>query len=139
MIHVFYEDCSLSGKQHEDVVSKMSQVVENEGFKEGNLSVVFCSDTYLLEINKAHLDHDYYTDILTFSYNENNLINGDLFISVDRLKENAEVNNVEFLNELSRVVIHGVLHLCGYNDKTPEEITLMREKESDYLKRICFT
>ena len=139
MIHVFYEDCSLSGKQHEDVVSKMSQVVESEGFKEGNLSVVFCSDTYLLEINKAHLDHDYYTDILTFSYNENNLINGDLFISVDRLKENAEVNNVEFLNELSRVVIHGVLHLCGYNDKTPEEITLMREKESDYLKRICFT
>ena len=139
MIHVFYEDCSLSGKQHEDVVFKMSQVVENEGFKEGNLSVVFCSDTYLLEINKAHLDHDYYTDLLTFSYNENNLINGDLFISVDRLKENAEVNNVEFLNELSRVVIHGVLHLCGYNDKTPEEITLMREKESDYLKRICFT
>jgi rRNA maturation RNase YbeY len=139
MIHVFYEDCSLSGKQHEDVVSKMSQVIENEGFKEGDLSVVFCSDTYLLEINKAHLDHDYYTDILTFSYNENNLINGDLFISVDRLKENAEVNNVEFLNELSRVVIHGVLHLCGYNDKTPEEITLMREKESDYLKRICFT
>lgn len=139
MIHVFYEDCSLSGKQHEGVVSKMGQVIENEGFKEGDLSVVFCSDTYLLEINKTHLDHDYYTDILTFSYNENNLINGDLFISVDRLKENAEVNNVEFLNELSRVVIHGVLHLCGYNDKTPEEITLMREKESEHLKRICFT
>jgi rRNA maturation RNase YbeY len=139
MIHVFYEDCSLSGKQHEDVVYKMGQVVEGEGFKEGDLSVVFCSDRYLLEINKTHLDHDYYTDILTFSYNEDNLINGDLFISVDRLKENAEANNVEFLNELSRVVIHGVLHLCGYNDKTPEEITLMREKESDYLKRICFT
>jgi rRNA maturation RNase YbeY len=139
MIHVFYEDCSLSGQQHEDVVSKMCQVIENEGFKEGSLSVVFCSDTYLLEINKTHLDHDYYTDILTFSYNENNLINGDLFISVDRLKENAEANNVAFLNELSRVVIHGVLHLCGYNDNTPEEITLMREKESDYLKRFCFT
>jgi len=139
MIHVFYEDCSLSGQQHEEVVSKMGQVVENEGFKSGDMSVVFCSDEYLLEINKAHLNHDYYTDILTFSYSESDLISGDLFISVDRLIENAETNNVEFLNELARVVIHGVLHLCGYNDKTPEEITLIREKESYYLKRICFT
>ena len=139
MIHVFYEECSPLSKQDESFVQKTTQVVENEGFRCGELSVVFCSDEYLLEMNKTHLNHDYYTDILTFSYNEKNVISGDLFISVDRVQDNAETNKVEFLNELSRVVIHGVLHLCGYNDKTPKEISLIREKEAYYLKTLCFT
>ena len=139
MIHVFYEDQSPLGEQCENVVYKTSQVPVSEGFTCGELSLIFCSDDFLLEINKTHLDHDYYTDILTFSYNEKKTINGDLFISLDRVRENAESNKVEFLNELSRVVIHGILHLCGYNDKTPEETSLMREKESYYLKTLCFT
>ena len=81
---------------------------------------MFCSDDYLLEINKKHLNHDYYTDIITFDYSEKK-ISGDLLISIDRVKENAKTFSVSFIHELNRVVIHGVLHLCGYNDKTEEE------------------
>ena len=112
---------------------KISYIIDNEGFKEENIVLVFCSDSFLLDLNKKHLDHDYFTDIITFSYTVNNNISGDLFISVDRVKENSLKEGVSFEKELERVVYHGVLHLCGYKDKTQKEIKEMRSKENYYL------
>ena len=139
MIRFFHEDCLPIKQTHEKKLEKTIQLVEKEGFKQGEVSVVFCSDDYLLSLNKKYLNHDYFTDIITFSYNEDGLISGDLFISIDRAKENAEKNKASFSNELSRLVIHGMLHLCGFNDKSQEEIKTMRLKEEEYLKTFGFT
>jgi rRNA maturation RNase YbeY len=139
MIRFFHEDCLPIKQTHEKKLEKTIQLVEKEGFKRGEVSVVFCSDDYLLSLNKKYLNHDYFTDIITFSYNEEGLISGDLFISIDRAKENAEKNKASFSNELSRLVIHGMLHLCGFNDKSQEEIKTMRLKEEEYLKTFGFT
>ena len=105
--------------------------------EKSRLHIIFCSDDYLLDINKKYLNHDYFTDIITFNYNENNTIIGDLFISVDRVKENAKELKVDFNNELFRVIIHGVLHLCGYNDKTQDQLKEIRTKEDEFLGLIC--
>jgi probable rRNA maturation factor len=108
-------------------------LIENEGFKCGDISVVFCSDVYLLSLNIKHLNHDFFTDIITFDYSIENKIKGDLFISVDRLYENSLHFNVDFLNEMNRVVYHGVLHLCKFKDKTKSEKEIMTKKENHYL------
>ena len=139
MIHLFYEDCDRFEKTIEQKVLKSVQLIEKEGFKAGDLSVVFCSDQYLLSLNKEYLKHDYFTDIITFSYNDQNTISGDLFISIDRVCENAKLQDVALLKEILRVVIHGQLHLCGYNDKTQEDISVMRLKEREYLEMMGFT
>lgn len=139
MIQFFYEDCLPLQKEHELKATESTQLVGLEGFKLGEVSAIFCSDAYLLEINKGHLNHDYYTDIITFSYNNKAIVSGDLFISIDRVKENASIYQVSLLNETSRIVIHGLLHLCGYSDKSKEETALMRSKEKQYLKMIGFT
>ena len=99
------------------------------------INYIFCSDDYLLEINKKYLGHNDYTDILTFPY-ENDPIESDIFISLERVDENAKNLKIDFIEELRRVMIHGVLHLCGYGDKTKEETKLMREKEDYYLGKI---
>ncbi|MES2780676.1 MAG: rRNA maturation RNase YbeY [Bacteroidota bacterium] len=99
----------------------------------GEISFNFCSDEYLLSVNKEHLNHDYYTDIITFDFSENNVVSGDIYISVDRVKDNAKTERKTLSNELHRVIIHGVLHLCGYKDKKPADTRLMREKEDFYL------
>ena len=99
----------------------------------GDINIVFCDDDYLLTINKNYLNHDYYTDIISFDYSLNKTISGDLFISITRVKENAKKLNIEFINELYRVIVHGVLHLCGFNDKTDEEKQIMRLKEDEML------
>lgn len=116
----------------------INELVRLENKILGDVSYIFCSDEYLLEMNKEHLNHDYYTDIITFDYCEGDEISGDLFISVDRVRENAQLENVEFLNELHRVMAHGVLHLCGYGDKSSAEELLMRKKEDEALA-LCFT
>ncbi len=139
MINFFYEDCIPLNKNNEESLKKIVQLFDKEGFTCGDISVVFCSDTYLLSLNKKYLNHDYFTDIITFPYNEGELINGDLFVSLDRAKENAIDNNEAFSREISRLVIHGCLHLCGFNDKSREEITVMRLKEEEYLKLFGFT
>ena len=139
MIHFFYEDCLPFNQTLQKKLEKTTQLVEKEGFNQGELSVIFCSDDYLLSLNKMYLNHDYFTDIITFSYNEEGIVSGDLFISVDRTKENAEKNNVSISNELARLVIHGMLHLCGFNDKSQEEINVIRKKEEEYLKMFGFT
>ncbi|MFT6197001.1 MAG: rRNA maturation RNase YbeY [Nonlabens sp.] len=99
----------------------------------GELSVVFCSDEFLLKINQNHLNHDTYTDIITFDYSENGLINGEIYISTERVKENAGRFSVSETNELQRVMAHGVLHLCGYGDKSDLETQVMRDKENEKI------
>jgi|TARA_B100001939_G_C16659992_1_gene495513 rRNA maturation RNase YbeY len=111
----------------------LSACIANLGYNLGELSIIFCCDEYLLDINKKHLNHDFYTDIITFNYNVEKKLNGDLFISVDRVKDNAILFNENFNVELFRVIIHGVLHLCGFNDKTIDEQKEMRSKENYYL------
>ncbi|MDR1724869.1 MAG: rRNA maturation RNase YbeY [Bacteroidales bacterium] len=99
----------------------------------GEISYIFCDDEYLLEINQEYLNHDTYTDIVTFDYSEDDIISGDIFISVDRVKENAKKLKIPFERELKRVIIHGILHLCGLKDKTSEESSKMREEEEKAL------
>ena len=133
MISCFFEDIESFEVSLELYTEKISYIIDNEGFTKENIVIVFCSDSFLLDLNKKHLNHDYFTDIITFSYTTLDRISGDLFISVDRVKENALKEGVSFERELERVVYHGVLHLCGYNDKTPEDIKEMRSKENYYL------
>ena len=133
MTTCFFEDIEPFDVSIDLYRRKISCIIDNEGFKEENIILVFCSDSFLLDLNKKHLDHDYFTDIITFSYTVNNKISGDLFISVDRVKENSLKECVSFEKELERVVYHGVLHLCGYKDKTEKEIKEMRSKENYYL------
>jgi len=109
------------------------QVVQKEGKTLGDLSIVFGTDEWLLEQNKTFLNHDYYTDIITFDYCEMNFISGDLLISIDRVYDNAVQYNVSRETELNRVLVHGLLHLCGYGDKSEKEIEIMRKKEDYYL------
>ena len=113
--------------------SFITPILISENKTEGDIVLIFCSDQYLLEINKKHLNHDYYTDIITFDYCVEKIVSGDLYISIDRVKENSKTFNESFINELSRVVIHGVLHLCGYNDKTEADQKIMRNLENKYL------
>ncbi len=120
--------------ENEEAISGwISNVIKSEDKKEGEINYIFCDDEYLLEINKEHLQHDYYTDIISFDYSVGNEINGDMFISVDRVKENAEDFNVTFEEELKRVIVHGVLHYCGYKDKLEADELLMRSKEDEKL------
>ncbi len=99
----------------------------------GDISIIFCSDNYILDVNMRYLQHDYFTDIITFDYCEGDKLSGDLFISVDSVRENALYYGTEFEDELNRVMVHGLLHLIGYDDHTEEEQKVMREKEDYYL------
>ncbi|MFA5848633.1 MAG: rRNA maturation RNase YbeY [Bacteroidales bacterium] len=101
----------------------------------GDISVVFCSDEYLLEINKKFLSHDYFTDVITFDYSSGKTISGDIFISIDTVKSNSDFYKQDFSIELYRVIIHGVLHLIGYKDKTKTQKLIMREREDFYLNK----
>jgi probable rRNA maturation factor len=111
----------------------VKSLVLSEGFVLGDVAIVLCSDEYLLKVNQDFLNHDYYTDIITFDYCENGIINGDLLISIDRVLENSIKEKTDFIDELHRVVFHGVLHLCGFKDKSKKDIEVMRFKESYYL------
>ncbi|MER3375785.1 MAG: rRNA maturation RNase YbeY [Allomuricauda sp.] len=112
----------------------ISRILKSEGFQIGQLDYVFCSDEFLLTLNKEYLNHDTFTDIITFDYSSGKTISGDIFISSERVIENAETYGVPFENELLRVMGHGVLHLMGYGDKTDSEKQLMRIKEEEKIK-----
>ena len=112
----------------------LNAVATSEDKTIGNLSYVFCSDDFLLEINQSYLNHDTYTDIITFDYNEDGLLNGEIYISTDRVVENALRFRESETNELHRVMVHGLLHLCGYPDKTDEEKDVMRKLENEKIK-----
>ena len=130
---------SLLGYFPDDyLINQMEYLIKNEKRKVGDVSVIFCSDAYLLKINEEYLNHSYFTDIITFDYCENSFISGDLFISLERIAENAENFNVSFNKELARVIFHGLLHLAGFNDKTSDEKTEMVAKENFYLKGMDF-
>lgn len=109
--------------------------ITSENFIAGDITFIHSSDEYLLTINKQYLNHDYYTDVITFDYSEDKIISGDIFVSVERITDNASEYNVNLHDEYLRVIIHGVLHLCGYKDATDEERKSMRNKEDYYLNR----
>ncbi len=111
----------------------IQEVIRLNNHQTGHLSFVFCTDDYLLEVNKKFLKHDYFTDIITFDYNESTIVSGDFIISIDRVKENAITHQCAFHIELYRVIIHGVLHLLGFSDKTEIQKKKMRELENRYL------
>jgi len=127
------EDISVPKFQKRKISGWIKETIISEEKIPGDISFIFCSDNYLLEVNKQYLNHDYFTDIITFDYVENNVVSGDIFISCDRVKENAREFNAEFLYELSRIIIHGILHLCGYKDKSKKDKLLMTQKEDFYL------
>lgn len=133
MVSFYNQDTSFAFK-HKRLTSKwLKEVAASEAKKLGAVSVIFCSDNYLLDVNIKYLGHDYYTDIITFDYCEGSVLSGDLFISVDSVRENASFYGVEFDDELNRVIVHGLLHLIGYDDHSEDDIAEMRSKENYYL------
>ena len=122
-------------KNKKSIKDLIKQIFLKEGKVLGRLQYVFCHDDYLLQINQSHLQHDYYTDIITFDLSETlDEIAGEIYISIDRVKENSTQQQTIFDQEMLRVIFHGALHLCGYRDKTKREITIMRQKEEEYLR-----
>ncbi len=132
MVNLFYEETKALGLDPDFFVLWLNKVCNSHDKKLGEINLIFCSDEYLLNMNKEYLQHDYYTDIITFDYYEE-LVSGDLFISLDRVRENAAVLGVAFIEELYRVVVHGTLHLLGFGDKSPDEEARMRSLENDAL------
>lgn len=133
MVAFYFEDTDFKLRHKTRIKEWLRLVAESEVFTLGNISVIFCSDNYILDINQKYLQHDYFTDIITFDYSEGDRISGDLFISVDSVRENSVEYGTEFEDELHRVIVHGILHLIGYDDHTEDEIKTMRSKEDYYL------
>jgi probable rRNA maturation factor len=133
MISFANQGISFALKEKNKIKKWIKSVAEKEQCQIGTINYIFCSDDVLLQINIKHLNHDTYTDIITFDYTEGKVIHGDIFISIDRILENATTFKVTFENELHRVMIHGVLHLCGYKDKKRIEAKKMREMEDAAL------
>jgi len=135
MISYHYEtDFLLQNEDH--WANWISKVIQIEGCVEGEINYIFCSDDYLHKINLDFLNHDTLTDIISFDYSVGKQLHGDIYISVDRVSENAKDFDVEFSNELARVMVHGVLHYCGYKDKSDDDVKLMREKEDEHLAHL---
>lgn len=123
---------------NEEQISQWIQsVIESEGLVMGDINYIFCDDDYLHKINVEFLDHDTLTDIISFDYKVGKILHGDIFISVERVADNASDFDVSFDQELSRVMIHGILHYCGYKDKTESDKALMRQKENDCLENLA--
>lgn len=131
----YYFECKFSLDNAEIYSEWISDIINLEGFELGDLSYIFCDDAYLHKLNVEFLDHDTLTDILTFNYNLHKQINGEIYISIERVKDNSEDYNTNFDDELRRVMIHGVLHLCGYADESTDEEREMRAKEDDAVDR----
>lgn len=133
MIHYFFENIEEI-QLPENTTEWVEQLIQTEGKKTGEINYIFCDDEYLLKINQDFLNHDYYTDIITFDYVKGKTISGDIFVSLTRISDNATTLSDNFEKELVRVLAHGVLHLCGYKDKSDDEAKKMREKEDFYIK-----
>ena len=133
---VFHSLVPVTIKNRRPLKLFINQLFKKEGKVLHSLNIIFCSDEYLLEINKQHLQHNFYTDIITFDLSEENALSiiGELYISIDRVRENATSLSVNFSIELLRVIFHGALHLCGFKDKTKTDIKNMRDKEEEYLR-----
>ncbi|PKP41582.1 MAG: rRNA maturation RNase YbeY [Bacteroidetes bacterium HGW-Bacteroidetes-10] len=139
MITYHKEGTTFAIKGKRSLNKWISETISSESggsLRVGDISVILCSDEYLLSVNKQFLKHDYYTDIITFNYCEGDRVSGDLFISVDSVRENAKTYGATFQEELHRVLIHGVLHLLGYDDHTDAEKVIMKERENLSLQRL---
>ena len=134
MIRYFCEDIRFTYKTKLANNRWLKMVAGSEIRKIGDINVIFCSDNYILDVNMKYLQHDYFTDIITFDYCEGKVLSGDLFISVDSVRENSIEFGTDFEEELHRVIVHGVLHLIGYDDHTEEDKKVMRQKENYYLQ-----
>lgn len=132
-IHFFTEDLQFKLKRKQVLKAWLNHVISNEGKRAGELNYIFTSDKNILRINRQYLNHDYFTDIITFNYNQDLVMNGDIFISAETVAVNASSYSVSFDIELRRVMVHGILHLIGYDDATSELKTEMKGKEDFYL------
>lgn len=132
MINFNYEN-EFNLENEEDFANWLSSVIVSENKKEGEINYIFCDDDYLHKINVEYLDHDTLTDIISFDYTMGNEISGDIFVSVERVQDNAIDFKVSFEEELKRVLVHGLLHYCGYKDKSEEDALLMRSKEDEKI------
>jgi rRNA maturation RNase YbeY len=132
---IFYDviEVSFPNLKRRDTNRWINSIIQSYQKYAGEITYIFCSDEEILRINKQYLNHDYYTDIITFDYTEGDRLSGDLFISLDTVKTNSEKFATDYDEELHRVMIHGILHLCGFTDKSPKAESLMREKENEAL------
>ena len=135
----FAEDVPLPEYNQDYMISWLSKAIKNELKNEGELCIIFCSDEYLLNYNKQYLDSDDLTDIITFDYSEDNTLSGDLFISIPRVTENASSYKLPLIKELYRVVLHGILHLSGYDDADEDSCQQIKRKEEQYLQQLSDT
>jgi probable rRNA maturation factor len=133
VIDLVFEDVTTFALDEKSLSISVERVVSDFGFICGDISLVFCSDAFILDANKRFLGHDYYTDIITFDYCQGDVVSGDLLISVDTVLSNSQLYRTAYKDELFRVVLHGVLHLCGLGDKSEDDIVLMRATENKYL------
>lgn len=133
MINFFNEDIDFPDIDISTYIGWIEKIITQYDFNSGEINFIFCSNQYILQVNKQYLNHHYFTDIITFNYNDNNIINSDIFISIDTVKDNADFYNTTFHNELSRVIIHGILHLIGFDDKSEADQAIMTIKEDEAL------
>ena len=134
MIQFFFKDIDKI-EIEANLSNRLEDIILSEGKKPGEINYIFCDDEYLLQVNREYLKHDYYTDVITFDYVKGKTISGDIFVSLPRIFDNAQTLSKDFESEFFRVLAHGLLHLCGYKDKTEEEIAEMRSKEDYYLNK----
>ncbi|MCB9016932.1 MAG: rRNA maturation RNase YbeY [Lentimicrobiaceae bacterium] len=136
MINFFNEDISFTLKNKRKTKAWLSDSIKRENYNTGDISFIFCSDDFLHKMNVQYLNHDTLTDVITFDYSEDKMISGDIFISIPRVKDNAVEFEKKFSDELNRVMVHGIMHLCGYKDKTKKDAAHMRLKEEEHLAHI---
>lgn len=136
MIQYIAENVKMPALQKQRINRWIKEIADGYGKKTGDIAYVFCDDQKILEVNNQYLEHDYYTDIITFDYTAGNTISGDIFISLDTVKSNADEYGADFETELHRILIHGILHLCGNDDKSPELRADMTDKENKALEQL---
>ena len=135
LVKFYNADVNFKAERKSDLKQFISFIFLNENKEYHAIDIISCSDTYLLQLNRQFLNHDYYTDILTFDVSQDNKQAGEIYISIDRVKENSRLQKVSFQTEMNRIIFHGILHLCGYSDKSKSEKKIMTSKENDYLKK----
>ena len=133
-IRIFYDEIAYRLKDSKNCLKLIEKVIRSEKKLPGDLSFIITTDHKLIEINREFLDHDYYTDVIAFNNNDNKIVNGEIYISLDTVRRNSYNYNVSLRNELIRVMVHGTLHLCGYKDRNRKEKDIMREEENKWLK-----
>ena len=134
----FFSETVFSLQNPNEIAHWISKIINDQKREEGEISYIFCDDQYLHKLNLEFLNHDSLTDIISFDNSLGDQINGDIFISIERVKENADTYKTNFEDELHRVIIHGILHYCGFNDKTKAEAAMMRKKEDEALSQRVF-